>query len=51
MQISGVAKSHWSSAQINEVPKFLADSPNEITHAVQLVDPLDAANLLIILLQ
>ena len=34
-----------------EVPKFLAESPNVTIHAIELVDPLDAAHLLIILLQ
>ena len=33
---------------MDEVPKFLADSQNETTHAIQVYDPLNAAHLLII---
>ena len=36
---------------ISEVPKFLAESPSETTHAIELVNPFDAAHLLIIPLQ
>ena len=36
---------------ISEVPKFLAETPNETTHAIELVNPFNAAHLLIILLQ
>ena len=34
--------------QISEVSKFLAQNPSETTHAIELVDPLDAAHPLII---
>ena len=36
---------------ISEVPKFLAETLNETTHAIELVDPFNAAHPLIILLQ
>ena len=36
---------------ISEVPKFLAETPNETTHAIKLVDPFDAAYPLIFLLK
>ena len=35
---------------ISEVPKFLAETPSETTHAIELVDPFDATHLIIILL-
>ena len=37
--------------QINEVPKFLAGTPSERTHAIELVNPFDATHPLIILLK
>ena len=39
---------HWNGVQINEVPKFLTETPSETTHAIELVDLFDAACLLII---
>ena len=36
---------------ISKVPKFLAESHRVIIHAMQLIDPFDAAHLLIIPLQ
>ena len=33
---------------INKVPKFLADTPSETTHAIDLVNPFGATHLLII---
>ena len=36
---------------ISEVCKFLAEIPNETTHAIELVDPFDTAHPLIIPLQ
>ena len=36
---------------ISEVPKFLPESPSETTHATELVDPFNAAHMLIILFQ
>ena len=48
VQISGLANHHlcpmWchlSSVQIHEVSKFLADSPSETFHAMQVVHPHD----------
>ena len=40
-----------NGVRISEVPKFLAESPSETTHAIELVHPFDATHLLIILLQ
>ena len=37
-----------NGVQISEAPKFVADNPNETTHAIELVDPFDAAHSLII---
>ena len=37
--------------QISEVPKILADNPSETTHAIELVNPFDAAHPLSIPLQ
>ena len=34
-----------NSVHISEVPKFLAKTPNETTHAIELVDPFDTASL------
>ena len=42
---------HLNGVQISEVPKFLAENPNETTHATELVDPFNATHSLIILLQ
>ena len=39
---------HLNDAQINEVPKFLAETLSERTHAIELVDPFDATHPLII---
>ena len=36
---------------VNQIPKFLAENLSEITHAIELIDPFDAAHPLIILLQ
>ena len=36
---------------VSEVPKFLAESPSETTHTIELVDPFDATHSLIIPLQ
>ena len=36
-----------NGVQISEVPKFLAENLSETTHAIELVDPFDAAHLLI----
>ena len=36
---------------VSEISKFLADSPSVTTHAIQLLDPLNAAHIIIILLQ
>ena len=33
---------------ISEVPKFLAETPNETTNAIELVNPFDATHPLII---
>ena len=40
-----------NGVQINEVPKFLAKTQSETTHAIELVNPFDAAHPLIILLK
>ena len=40
-----------NGVQISEVPKFLAETQSETVHATKLVDPLEAAHPLIILLQ
>ena len=37
-----------NGVQINEVPKFLTETPSETTHAIQLVNPFDATYPLII---
>ena len=37
-----------NGVQINEVPKFLAETPSWRTHAIESVDPFDAAHPLII---
>ena len=42
---------HLNGVHINEIPKFLAESPSETTHALELWDPFDLAQLLILLLQ
>ena len=39
---------HLNGVQINEVPKFLAETPSETTHAIELVNHFDATHLLII---
>ena len=36
---------------MNEVPKFLAETPSERSHAIKLVDPFNAAHRLIILVK
>ena len=41
----------FNGMKINEVPKFLAENPNETTHAIELVNPFNATHPLIILLQ
>ena len=41
--------SEW--CQISEVPKFLDENPSETIHAIELVNPFNAAAPLIILLQ
>ena len=33
---------------ISEVPKFLEETPSEITHAIELVNPFDATHSIII---
>ena len=33
---------------ISEVAKFLAETPNETTHSIELINPLDTTNPLII---
>ena len=40
---------HLNGVQINEVPKFLAETPSETTHAIELVDPFNATHPLLIL--
>ena len=42
---------HLNGVHISEVPKYLAESPSITTHAVELVDPFNAAYQLIIPLQ
>ena len=42
---------HLNGVHISEVSKFLAETSNETTHAIELVDPFDATHLLIIPLQ
>ena len=42
---------HLNGVHIREIPKFLAESPSETTHAVELSNPFEAAHLLIIPLQ
>ena len=42
---------HLNGVHVSEVPKFLAESPSETIHAIELVDPFDAAHPLIIPLQ
>ena len=42
---------HLDGVQISEVPTFLAENPNKTTHAIELVDPFNAAHPLIILIQ
>ena len=44
-------KCHLNGVHISEVPKFLAESPSETTHAIKLVDPFNAAHSLTIPLQ
>ena len=34
-----------NGVQIDEVLKFLAESPSETTHAIELINPFDAAHL------
>ena len=41
---------HLNGVHVSEVPKFLAESPSETTHVIELVDPFNAAHPLIILL-
>ena len=40
-----------NGVHISEVPKFLAETPSETTHAIELVNPFNATHPLIILLQ
>ena len=42
---------HLNGVHIREVSKFLAEAPNETTHAIELVNPFNATHPLIILLQ
>ena len=42
---------HLIGVQVNEVPKFLAETPSERTYAIELVDRFDDAHPLIILLK
>ena len=42
---------HLNGVHVREVPNFLADNPNETTHAIEIVDPFNATHPLIILLQ
>ena len=42
---------HLNGEHISEVPKFLAESPSETTHAIVLTDPFDTAHPCIIQLQ
>ena len=42
---------HLNDVHISEVFKFLAESSSMTTHAIEFPDPLDAAHLLIFLLQ
>ena len=51
IQISGLAnyllcsmQYYLNGVQIKEVLKFLADSPSEATHAIQLLDPLNTTH-------
>ena len=41
---------HLNGVHISEVPKILAETPYETTHAKELVDPFNATHSLIILL-
>ena len=56
--IDGLVNHLWCPMQcylngvhISEVPMFLAETTSETTHAIELVDPFDAAHWLIIWLQ
>ena len=40
-----------NGVHINEVPKFLGETPKDTTHAIKLVDHFDTAHLLVIPLQ
>ena len=40
-----------NGVHISEVPKFLAKSPTETTHAIEFVNPFNAAHTLIIIFQ
>ena len=40
-----------NGVHISQVPKFLAETPNETTHAIELVHPFNATHPLIILPQ
>ena len=42
---------HLNGVHISDIPKFLAGTPSENTHAIELVNPFNATHLLIILLQ
>ena len=42
---------HLNGVHISEVSKFLAESPSETSHAIELTDPFNTAHPLIILLQ
>ena len=37
---------NMNGMHISELPKFLAESPSETTHVIELPNPLDAAHLL-----
>ena len=41
---------HLNGLHISEVPKFLAETPSETTHAIELVDPFDVTHPLVTLL-
>ena len=44
-------QSHLNGVHVSEIPKSLAESPSETTHAIKLVNPFDAAHQVVILLQ
>ena len=42
---------HLNGVHISKILKFLAEASNKTTHAIELVNPFNAAHLLIITLQ